>query len=89
MEGTTTTALEPVAPRRGRPGAGARRAVPATMAVWLALAVAGLIALPASPEPVTAPATLIWQFRLATLAGAVALWSVLGLTFGWLRLSRR
>ena len=64
------------------------QAVPATAAVWVALAVVGLVALPANPDPVAAPATLIWQFRLATLAGAVTLWSVLGMTFGWLRLAR-
>lgn len=69
-------------------GFGLHQAVPATMAVWVALAAAGLVALPANPDPVTAPATLIWQFRLATLAGALTLWSVLGLTFGWLRLAR-
>jgi predicted cobalt transporter CbtA len=69
-------------------GLGLHQAVPATFAVWVALAAVGLVALPANPDPVTAPATLIWQFRLATLAGAVTLWSVLGMTFGWLRLSR-
>jgi predicted cobalt transporter CbtA len=69
-------------------GLGLHQAVPATLAVWVALAAVGLVALPANPDPVTAPATLIWQFRLATLAGAVTLWSVLGMTFGWLRLTR-
>jgi predicted cobalt transporter CbtA len=61
------------------------RAVPATLAVWVALAAAGLVALPSNPDPVNAPATLIWQFRLATLAGAATFWSVVGLVFGWLR----
>lgn len=69
-------------------GMGLHQAVPATAAAWVALAAAGLVALPASPDPVTAPATLIWQFRIATLAGAVTLWSVLGMTFGWLRTTR-
>ncbi|HEX2119123.1 MAG TPA: CbtA family protein [Acidimicrobiales bacterium] len=64
------------------------QAVPATLAVWVGLAAVGLVALPPNPDPVTAPATLIWQFRLATLGGAFTLWSVLGLTFGWLRLAR-
>ncbi len=61
------------------------KAVPATLAVWVALAVVGLVLLPANTDSVTPPATLIWQFRLSTLAGAVAFWAVLGLTFGWLR----
>ena len=69
-------------------GLAVHQAVPATAAVWVALAAVGLVALPTSPDPVAAPATLIWQFRLATLAGAATLWSVLGMTFGWLRLSR-
>jgi predicted cobalt transporter CbtA len=67
-------------------GLGVHQAVPATVAVWVALAAIGLVALPGNPDPVTAPATLIWQFRLATLAGAATLWSVLGMTFGWLRM---
>jgi predicted cobalt transporter CbtA len=69
-------------------GMGLHQAVPATAAVWVGLAAVGLVALPANPDPVTAPATLIWQFRIATLAGAVTLWSVLGMTFGWLRTTR-
>jgi len=71
---------------RGMP---VHRAVPATLAVWVGLAVAGLVALPANPDPVDAPATLIWQFRLATLAGAATFWSVVGLVFGWLRVRGR
>ena len=61
------------------------KAVPATLAVWVALAAIGLVLLPANTDPVEAPATLIWQFRLATVAGAGAYWSVTGLVFGWLR----
>jgi predicted cobalt transporter CbtA len=64
---------------------GAAVAAPATMAVWVALATVGLVVLPADTEPVEAPATLIWQFRLATVAGAAAFWSVMGMVFGWLR----
>ena len=60
-------------------------AAPATLAVWIVLAAVGLIVLPANTDPVEAPATLIWQFRLATVAGAAAFWSVMGLVFGWLR----
>ena len=60
-------------------------AAPATLAVWVALATVGLVVLPANTDAVEAPATLIWQFRLATVAGAAAYWSVLGMVFGWLR----
>jgi len=61
------------------------RAVPATLAVWVILAAVGLAILPVNPDPVEAPATLIWQFRLATAAGAATFWAVVGMTFGWLR----
>jgi len=61
------------------------KAVPATLLTWVALAVVGLVVLPTNTDPVDAPAALIWQFRLATLAGAATFWAVVGLTFGWLR----
>ena len=61
------------------------QAVPATLATWVVLATIGLVILPANTDPVEAPATLIWQFRLATVAGAAAYWSVMGMVFGWLR----
>jgi hypothetical protein len=38
---------------------------------------------PANPDPVEVPADLIWRFRLASLGGAAALWSVLSVLFGW------
>ena len=61
------------------------RAVPATAAVWVGLAAVGLGALPAGTGPATVPATLLWDFRLSTIAGAAAFWSVVGMVFGWLR----
>jgi hypothetical protein len=67
---------------RGLPTA---QAVPAALAVWVVLVAVGLVALPPNTDPVTPPATLIWQFRLASVGGAVAYWSVMGLMFGWLR----
>jgi hypothetical protein len=70
-------------------GMPAATAVPATLAVWIALAAVGLMILPANTDPVAPPATLIWQFRLATVAGAGAYWSVTGLVFGWLRVRAR
>lgn len=71
---------------RGMP---AHTAVPATLATWVALLTIGLVVLPADTDPVEAPATLIWQFRLATVAGAAAYWSVMGMVFGWLRVRDR
>jgi hypothetical protein len=65
------------------------KAVPATLAIWVALATIGLVVLPANTDPVEAPATLIWQFRLATVVGAAAYWSVVGMVFGWLRVRNR
>ena len=38
---------------------------------------------PANPDRVDVPATLLWRFRLASLGGAAALWSVLAAVFGW------
>ena len=64
-------------------------AVPATLATWVALAALGLVLLPPNPDPVNTPATLIWQFRLASLGGSAAFWSVLGMVFGWLRVRAR
>ncbi len=57
---------------------------PLTATAYVALVTVGLSLLPASPDPVNAPATLIWQFRMASLGGAVALWTVLATSFGWL-----
>lgn len=65
------------------------QAVPVTAAAWVALAIVGLAALPASTDPVTVPATLLWDFRLATMAGAATFWSVVGMVFGWLRMRSR
>jgi Probable cobalt transporter subunit (CbtA) len=44
----------------------------------------GYVVLPGSPDAVSAPATLIWQFRLASAGGALAMWAVTGVAFGWL-----
>ncbi len=59
-----------------------------------ALAVVGfaflMIAWPNNPDSVPAdfPATLLWEFRLQSLAGLAILWGVLGLVFGWLNRTR-
>jgi len=55
--------------------------------VGLAVAVPFALALallPPAPDPVAAPATLIWRFRLASLGGNALLWAVLTVGFGLL-----
>ena len=64
------------------------RRVPAVAAAYVALVTVGLVALPSNPDPVTAPAGLLWQFRLATVGGALALWAVAGTVLGWLEMRR-
>ncbi len=54
-----------------------------TLAVLAPIAVA-LALLPAAPDPVDAPATLIWRFRLASLGGNALLWTVLTIGVGLL-----
>lgn len=51
--------------------------------VYVAVAAIYLI-FPSSPDTVDAPATLIWHFRLDSLAGNALLWLVLATVFGWL-----
>lgn len=43
-----------------------------------------LFALPGNPDPVDVPATLLWDFRMLSLATQVLLWAVLGAAFGGL-----
>jgi predicted cobalt transporter CbtA len=59
-------------------------AVLATAGLYVWLVGLGLLLLPPNSDAVTPSASLIWQFRLATLAGSAALWSVTGAAFGWL-----
>ncbi|HEX2041089.1 MAG TPA: CbtA family protein [Acidimicrobiales bacterium] len=60
---------------------------PAVVAVYVVVVATGFVGLPGSPDPVTAPAALVWRFRLASLAGTAAFWAVCGVAFGWLRLA--
>ncbi|MDQ6928575.1 MAG: CbtA family protein [Actinomycetota bacterium] len=60
----------------------------AMAAIYVALIAFGFVLLPGTPDPVNAPATLVWNFRLASLAGSAAYWSVTGVVFGWLRVTR-
>ena len=63
------------------------RAGPSAKA-WTAAALycAGLavifLALPADPDPLDAPADLVWRFRMASLGGLAAAWATLALTTG-------
>ncbi len=43
-----------------------------------------LALLPNSPDPVKAPATLVWLFRIESLGGQLLLWIAMGTAFGWL-----
>lgn len=67
--------------RRGTPA----HIRPVTVAgLYIVLIGLGFALLPGTPDPVKAPATLVWNFRLSSLAGAAAFWSVTGTVFGWL-----
>jgi len=67
---------------------GERRSLPPVTHTWLRVVAytCGLIALvwflPDNPDDITAPAELIWRFRLASLGGLAAFWIVLSLTVG-------
>jgi hypothetical protein len=54
-------------------------------AIYLVLAVAGLSLLPTINEVgPDFPASVLWDFRLGSMATLLAVWSVLGLGYGWL-----
>ena len=40
--------------------------------------------LPAAPDDVSVPATLVWRFRVASLGANLTLWTVLTLAVCWL-----
>ncbi len=60
-----------------------RRVAAVAVAVTAAFG-AALALLPSAPDPVNAPATLVWRFRLASLGGNALLWAVLSVGFGML-----
>jgi hypothetical protein len=59
---------------------------PAAAATTVGLVVVVMAVLPPGPSPDAVPASVVWDFRLASLAGWAAYWSVLGTVFGWLTL---
>ncbi|AAZ54346.1 CbtA family protein [Thermobifida fusca] len=64
----------------------------ASLAVFLAVVCVGYLALPhINDVGEDFPATLLWEFRMASLATQASLWLVLGLAFAWLteRFDRR
>jgi predicted cobalt transporter CbtA len=58
-----------------------RRTAAVAVATIVAFAVM-FVALPSSPDPVRAPANLVWQFRLNALTGNLLVWTVLVLGLG-------
>lgn len=71
--------------RMGRAGRGTpARQLAATAAVVGTLAV--LFLLPDNPDPVPVPASLLWDFRVLSLAAQALMWGVLGACFGALGL---
>lgn len=55
------------------------------MAVFIAAMAAAAVFLPAVDEvPEDFPATVLWQFRLASIAVQALLWACFGVVFGWL-----
>ncbi|MFF6829827.1 CbtA family protein [Streptomyces longwoodensis] len=55
-----------------------------TVAAVVVAALASLFALPGNPDAVSAPATLVWDFRLLSAASMGLLWAGLGAGFGLL-----
>lgn len=58
----------------------ARKAV--APAIYAAVAIAAFVALPANPDPVTAPESLVNSFRIASAATMTMFWVVLGTILG-------
>ncbi|MEU2389444.1 CbtA family protein [Streptomyces sp. NPDC007369] len=71
--------------RRLAPGLGNWNASVAASFAFVAAVALSYAFLPAVDEvPADFPGTLLWQFRLATLAIQAAMWTTFGLTFGFL-----
>ena len=69
--------------RAPRPGAPEwLRSAAATAALLIVVTIGYLILPPVNEVPATFPATMLWNFRIASLGTQVVLWAALGLTFG-------
>lgn len=62
-------------------GGGRRLTIVAMYAIY---AVALYLAMPANPDPVLTPMSLVWTFRAVSFAGLVVFWTALGGSFRWL-----
>jgi predicted cobalt transporter CbtA len=62
---------------------GARRAmaVAAALGAYAVFFVALWLVMPANPDPVEAPSSLLREFRAVSVAGSVVFWAVFGLVF--------
>ena len=63
---------------------GVRLALTSAVGAYAVYAVVLLLVLPPNPDLVTLPADIVVPFRVASLAGQVVLWGVLGTVFGLL-----
>lgn len=54
----------------------------AAASLYAVAGAAALVVMPASPDLVDVPATLLWRFRIASLGGSLLLWVVLGWVLG-------
>jgi hypothetical protein len=70
--------------RLRRRDAGEPVAQAAGVGAWLAVVAVGYLVLPANPDQITIPATLLWSFRMASIGGQAAFWAVLSVAFGLL-----
>jgi predicted cobalt transporter CbtA len=61
---------------------------PAVLGLWAVIVGFGYAVLPGSPDPVDAPANLIWHFRMASLGGEALFWAVTGCVLGALLMRR-
>lgn len=57
--------------------------LPAAVAFWVLVIGLAYLLLPANPDDIPVGAKLIWRFRLASLGGQAAFWSVAAVIFGW------
>ena len=63
------------------------RAVAAAAATVVALVLFAVIVLPPGPSPDAVPSSVVWNFRIASLAGWCAYWAVSGTVLAWLTYS--